>query len=275
MSDALLPTSWRPLAVADPGHADKRQDSGSSERLWRAEPQTIVLIHGLWMTPHSWEPFRQFCEERRYRVLAPPWPRLQGSVEDVRRDPSALAGLGLAEIVDHYANAIRLLDEAPILIGHSLGGLVVQILLDRGLGAAGIAIDSAPPKGVWRLPPSQVRALLPVLSNPLSYRQTVSLTYGQFRYAFANTMSEGKARAAFTHYAIPAPGRPVFEAKFANLNPWSATAVNYANGERAPLLLIAGTDDHTAPRPSSGPTTICTGARRRSRASRNFRIVRI
>jgi pimeloyl-ACP methyl ester carboxylesterase len=125
--------------------------------------------------------------------------------------------------------------------------LVVQILLDRGLGAAGVAIDSAPPKGVWRLPLSQVKALLPVLSNPLSYWQTVALTYPQFRYAFANTMSESEARTVFTRYAIPAPGRPVLEAKFANVNPRSVTAVDYANSQRAPLLLIAGTDDHIAP----------------------------
>jgi pimeloyl-ACP methyl ester carboxylesterase len=135
----------------------------------------IVLIHGLWMTPRSWEPFRRYYEERGYRVLSPPWPRLRGEVEDIRRDPSELAGLGLAEIVAHYGKAIRLLEEAPILIGHSLGGLVVQVLLDRGLGAAGIAIDSAPPKGVWQLPPlSQIKALLPVLSNPFRYWQTVS-----------------------------------------------------------------------------------------------------
>jgi pimeloyl-ACP methyl ester carboxylesterase len=186
-----------------------------------------------------------------------------------------LAGLGSAEIINHYDNAIRLLDEPPILIGHSLGGLVVQVLLDRGLGAAGIAIASAPPKGVWRLPPSQVRTLLRVLSNPANYWQTVSLTYRQFRYAFANTMSEGEARAAFTRYTIPAPGRPLFEAAFASLNPRSATAVNYANGGRAPLLLVAGTDDHTIPRLSSGPTIINTGAQRRSLASKNFRAAHI
>ena len=208
---------------------------------------TIMLIHGLWMTPGCWEPFRNFYEERQYQVIAPPWPRLHGDVEDIRRDPSALAGIGVAEIVTHYENAIRLLGDPPILIGHSLGGLVVQILLDRGLGAAGIAIDSAPPKGLWRLPLSQVKALLPVLSDPLSYWYTVSLSYPQFRYAFANTMSEGEAQGAFRQYAIPAPGRPVFEVKFASVNPWSATAVNYANGERAPLLLIAGTQDHIAP----------------------------
>lgn len=213
-----------------------------------AEPQTIMLIHGLWMTPRSWEPFRRYYEERGCKVLAPAWPRLRGEVEDIRRDSSELAGLGLAETVAHYEKAIRLLDEAPILMGHSLGGLVVQILLDRGLGAAGVAIDSAPPKGVWQLPTlSQIKALLPVLSNPFRYWQTVSLTFREFQHTFANTMSEDEARAAFTRYTIPAPGRPVFEAVFANLIGCSATTVNYANDGRAPLLLIAGTDDHITP----------------------------
>jgi pimeloyl-ACP methyl ester carboxylesterase len=228
-------------------HADKQGDPGSSDRLLGAEPRTIVLIHGLWMTPRSWEPFRRYYEERRYRVLAPPWPRLGGEVEEIRRDPSELAGLSLAEIAAHYEQAVRRLDEAPILIGHSLGDLVVQMLLDRGLGAAGVAIGSAPPKGVCQLPPlSEIKALLPVVLNPLSYWQTVSLSYRQFRYAFANTMSENEARTAFAWYTIPAPGRPVFEVTFANLSR-SITAVNYANGERAPLLLIAATNDHIIP----------------------------
>jgi pimeloyl-ACP methyl ester carboxylesterase len=139
---------------------------------------TIMLIHGLWMTPGCcWEPFRNFYEERQYQVIAPPWPRLHDDVEYNRRHPSALGGLGVAEIVTYYEKAVRLLDEPPIMIGHSLGGLVVQILLGRGLGAAGIAIASAPPKGVWRLPLSQVKALLPVLSDPFSYWHTVSLSY--------------------------------------------------------------------------------------------------
>src|SRR6516165_1790717 len=195
MGDALTPTSCPPPGLVYPRRADEQHYSNSSERPLQPEPRTIVLVHGLWMTPRCWDPFRQLYEERRYRVIAPPWPRLHDDIEDIRRDPSALDRLGVAEIVDHYDSAIRLLDEPPILIGHSLGGLVVQVLLDRGLGAAGIAIASAPPKGVWRLPPSQVRTLLRVLSNPANYWQTVSLTYRQFRYAFANTMSEGEARA--------------------------------------------------------------------------------
>lgn len=208
---------------------------------------TIVLIHGAWMTPRSWDPFRRYYEQRGYRVLAPPWPRLQGEVEEIRRDPSRLAGLGIAEIVESYRQIIGLLDEPPILMGHSFGGLVVQMLLDRGLGAAGVAIDAAAPRGVLRLPFAQIRALWPVLRNPANRNRAVALTFAQFKYAFANVMSENDAREAFQLNAIPAPGRIFFEAGLANVNPRAVTKVNYRNDDRAPLLFIAGSDDHTVP----------------------------
>src|SRR3954452_15522355 len=164
---------------------------------------TIVLIHGAWMTPRSWEPFRGFYAQRGYRVLIPPWSRIEGEVEEIRRDPSAMAGLGIAEIVDGYERAIRQLDEPPIIIGHSFGGLFVQMLLDRGLGAAGVAIDAAAPKGVLRLPFSQIRSLSLVLLNPANVRRAVPLDLKHFRYAFANTMTEREAREAFQLNAIP------------------------------------------------------------------------
>jgi pimeloyl-ACP methyl ester carboxylesterase len=208
---------------------------------------TIVLIHGAWVTPRSWEPFRGFYEQRGYRVLTPPWARLEGEVEEIRRDPSAMAGLGITEIVDGYEQIIRLLDEPPIIIGHSFGGLFAQMLLDRGLGAAGVAIDAAQPKGVLRLPFSQIRALSPVLLNPANVNRAVSFNFDQFRYAFANTMTEREAREAFQLNAIPAPGRIVFQTGLANLNPWAVTKVDYRNDRRAPLLLIAGGEDHIVP----------------------------
>jgi pimeloyl-ACP methyl ester carboxylesterase len=208
---------------------------------------TIVLIHGAWMTPRSWDPFRGFYAQLGYRVLTPPWPRLEGEVEEIRRDPSAMAGLGIAEIVDGYEQIIRLLDEPPIIMGHSFGGLFVQMLLDRGLGAAGIAIDSAQPKGVLRLPFSQIRALSPVLLNPANVNRAVPFNFDQFRYGFANTMTEREAREAFQLNAIPAPGRIVFQTGLANLNPRAATKVDYRNDRRAPLLLIAGGEDHIVP----------------------------
>jgi pimeloyl-ACP methyl ester carboxylesterase len=208
---------------------------------------TIVLIHGAWVTPRSWDPFRGFYERRGYRVLTPPWPRLEGEVEEIRRDPSAMVGLGVKEIVDGYEQIVRLLDEPPILMGHSFGGLFVQMLLDRGLGAAGVAIDSAQPKGVLRLPFSQIRALSPVLLNPWNVKRAVSFNFDQFRYAFANTMTEREAREAFQLNAIPAPGRIVFQTGLANLNPRAATKVDYRNDSRVPLLLIAGGEDHIVP----------------------------
>src|SRR5207237_403051 len=143
------------------------------------------------------DPFRGFYEQRGNRVLTPPWPRLEGEVEEIRRDPSAMAGLGITEIVDGYEQIIRLLDEPPIIIGHSFGGLFVQMLLDRGLGAVGVAIDAAQPKGVLRLPFSQIRALSPVLLNPANVKRAVSFNFDQFRYGFANTMTERQAREAF------------------------------------------------------------------------------
>jgi pimeloyl-ACP methyl ester carboxylesterase len=209
--------------------------------------KTIVLIHGLWMTPRSWDLFREFYQRQGYRVLAPSWPRLLNEVEDIRRDPSALAGLGITEIADHYEKFIRSLDKPPILIGHSFGGLIVQILLDRGLGAAGVAIDSATPKGIEKLPFSAIKSVSSLLLNPVNYRRTVSLTFEQFKYAFANTMTESEARLAYRRDAIPGPGRPIFQVALANFNPWAATKVNYLNHQRSPLLLIAGAKDHLVP----------------------------
>jgi pimeloyl-ACP methyl ester carboxylesterase len=207
----------------------------------------IILIHGLWLTPRSWESFRAFYEGRGYNVLTPAWPRIHGEVEDVRRDPSALAGLGVLEIADHYEQIVKALDGPPIIMGHSFGGLIVQILLDRGLGAAGVGIDAAAPKGVFRLPFSALKAASGVLSNPANYRRVPPFTFEQFRYAFANNISEKQARTFYERYAIPGPGRPIFQVATANLNPDAATKVNFGNNTRAPLLLIAGSEDHQVP----------------------------
>lgn len=212
-----------------------------------AEAKTVVLIHGLWVTPRSWELFRGFYEERGCRVHAPAWPRMRGEVEDIRADPSALKGLGVLEVADHYAEFVRTLEEPPILVGHSFGGLMVEILLDRGLGAAGVSIDGAPPKGILRLPLAALRSSAPVLSNPLNYWRTVGLSFKQFRYGFANNMPEPEARAAYERYAVPGPGRPIFQAALANLNPRAATRVNRRNDRRAPLLIIAGSEDNQVP----------------------------
>ena len=211
------------------------------------ESKTIVLIHGLWMTPTSWNRFREFYEQRGYRVLAPAWPRMQGTLEELRRNPSKLAGLGLLEITEHYEKIVRSLDERPILIGHSMGGLIVQLLLDRGLGAAGVSINGTAPKGIYRLPLSAIKAANPVLSNPFNFWRCVMLTFEQFRYAFANNMSAHDAKAIYEREVVPGPGRPIFQAAFANFTPMAATDVNHSKCDRAPLLLIAGTEDLLVP----------------------------
>jgi pimeloyl-ACP methyl ester carboxylesterase len=176
---------------------------------------TIVLIHGLWLTARSWEGWKARFEERGYEVLAPAWPRMEGEVEALRRDPSVMNELGLAEVVDHYDRIVRGLDTPPVIMGHSTGGLVTELLLDRGLGAAGIGLSPAPVKGVLRLPPALLRTVFPALRNPSNKNKTVGLTPKQFHRGFTNTMSDEDAQAAYERYAVAAPGRAIFQAAFA------------------------------------------------------------
>jgi alpha-beta hydrolase superfamily lysophospholipase len=208
---------------------------------------TIVLIHGLWLTPRSWEHWVDRYTQAGYQVLAPAWPGMEVEVEALRRDPSVMNGLGVTEVADHYAAIIRGLGVAPIIMGHSFGGLMVQLLLDRGLGSAGVALHPAPVKGVLRLPVSALRASFPVLQNPANRKRTVALSPAQWHYAFTNTLDDDASQAAYARYHVPAPGRPLFQAATANLLPHAATKVDLRNDQRAPLLLIAGSADHTAP----------------------------
>lgn len=208
---------------------------------------TIVLIHGLWMTPLCWEHWIARYQDRGYEVLAPAWPGLEGDVAALRRDTAAFDHLGVTEIVDHYDGIIRGLARPPILMGHSFGGAFVQLLLDRGLGAAGVAIDSAPVKGVLSLPLSALRSSFPALKNPANRHRSVMLTPEEFHYAFTNTLSDEESRAVYERYAVPGPGRVVFQAALANLNPHAPTKIDFANDDRAPLLIIAGGADHVSP----------------------------
>lgn len=208
---------------------------------------TIVLIHGLWMTPLSWEHWVARYEAAGYTVIAPAWPGVDGDVEAVRRDPSPLAGLKAATIIDHYDRIIRALDSPPIIMGHSFGGAFTQVLLDRGLGVAGVGIDSAITKGVLSLPLSTLRSSAHVLANPLNLNKAVPFGRKQFRYAFGNTLTEAESDAAWERYAIPAAAHVLFEGAAANVLPGSAFTVNYRRSGRAPLLFIAGGRDHVVP----------------------------
>jgi pimeloyl-ACP methyl ester carboxylesterase len=209
---------------------------------------TIVLIHGLWLTPRSWEQWIDRYQKAGYRVLAPSWPGLEGEVEAIRKDPSALKGLKLKTVVDHYERIIRKLDAPPILMGHSFGGLIVQQLVDRGVGAAGVLIDSAQPAGVPVLPFVTIKATLPILGNPFSFNATTSLSPKQFNYAFTNELGEAESQKVYDRYSIPAANRILWDAALALLNPNGSSKVNFRNGNRAPLLFIAGGNDHLAPK---------------------------
>jgi pimeloyl-ACP methyl ester carboxylesterase len=209
--------------------------------------ETIVLIHGMWMTPLSWESWISHYEARGHRVLAPAWPGLDKEPEELRRDPSPLRGLGITEIVDHYDKIIRELDRPPIIMGHSFGGLHTQLLLDRGLGAAGVALDTAAPKGVLKLPYSTLRAAFPALRNPANRNKEVPLTRDQFYWCFTNALSREQSDAVYDRYYIPGSGRPFFEAGLANFHPNAVTKVDYANPRRPPLLLMTGAEDRICP----------------------------
>jgi pimeloyl-ACP methyl ester carboxylesterase len=204
----------------------------------------IVLIHGLWMTPLSWEYWAHHFTERGYEVFAPSWPGMERDIRALRRQPVTYAKVGVKQIVDHYEKLIIELESPPILIGHCLGGLVVQALLDRGLGACGVAIASAPIKGVWTLPYSTMRVVTPRL---LHTRRAAPLTPAQFQYAFMHTESREESFRIFQRYAIPGADHVLFQTELANFNPFAETAVNVRRNNRAPLLLIAGSNDHVTP----------------------------
>jgi pimeloyl-ACP methyl ester carboxylesterase len=206
----------------------------------------IVLVHGLWMTSLSFEYWANHYTERGFSVYAPSWPGMERDVRALRRAPESYADIGFKQIVDHYEKLVIDLESAPILIGHSFGGLVVQALLDRGLGCCGVAMASAPIKGIWTLPYSTMRVVAPRLLSANSHRCT-PLTPAQFHYAFMNTSSREESFRIFQRYAVPGPDRVLFQTELANFNPFAETAVNTRRNNRAPLLMIAGSQDHVIP----------------------------
>lgn len=210
--------------------------------------RSIVFVHGAFVTPLCWDRFIPYFESLGYRCLAPAWPGHAAPVAELQAAPAPdLAGLGIAEIVDHHAAILEELDEEPLLVGHSFGGLIVQLLLSRGLGAAGVAIDSAPPDGVQRFYPSSLRSTLPLVARWRATRRPAELTFEQFRYAFVNTLPEEAQREAYSRYVVPETGRIFVQAALAMLDPASPLTVDFSKPDRAPLLLIAGEKDHIVP----------------------------
>jgi pimeloyl-ACP methyl ester carboxylesterase len=207
----------------------------------------VVFIHGLWLLSSSWDRWAEVFEQAGYKALTLGWPDDPETVAQGNEHPEVFAGKTVGSLADHYAEVIGRLDRKPAVIGHSLGGLLAQMLAGRGLSAATVAIDSAPFRGVLPLPLSELRSSSAVLSNPANRRRALPLTYKQFRFAFANAVSELEAKELYETYAVPAPGGPLFQAANANLNPWTEAKVDTGNPQRGPLLIVSGEKDHTAP----------------------------
>ena len=207
----------------------------------------LMLIHGAWLSARSWEHYVDYFGKRGFAVSAPEWPRKQGDVEEMRERAEQSAGLGVEEIVDHYASLLGELAQPPVLIGHSYGGLFVELLLDRGLGRAGVAMSPAPPKGILKLPFSTLKAGSPALAHPSKRHGVVTLTLEEFTYGFVNTFTPEQAQRAYERYAVPETGQIFYEAGFANFHLHPPTEVHFKNEERAPLLIVGAGEDHTVP----------------------------
>jgi non-heme chloroperoxidase len=207
----------------------------------------VVFIHGLWLLPSSWDRWATAFEEAGYTPLTPGWPDDPETVDEANANPEVFAHKTVGQVADHFAEVIGKLTTKPAVIGHSFGGLLTQIVAGRGLAAASVAIDPAPFRGVLPLPISALKSAAPVLGNPANRNRAVPLTYEQFRFGFANAVSEDEAKELYATFAVPASGAPLFQAATANLNPWTEAKVNSKNPERGPLLIISGEKDNTVP----------------------------
>jgi pimeloyl-ACP methyl ester carboxylesterase len=211
-------------------------------------PDTIVLIHGFWVTPRSWETWKAYYEAKGFHVITPAYPGFEVEVEALNADPTPILELRVPAIIEHLEAVIGALDRPPILMGHSAGGAFTQILLDHGFGACGVAINSAPTEGVRVVPATQIKATFPVLKNPANHHKAVGYSLDQWTYAFTNTFTPEQSAATFERYHVPASGRILIDSVLANVEPGhQGTWVDYRNDDRAPLLFISGSADTLMP----------------------------
>jgi pimeloyl-ACP methyl ester carboxylesterase len=206
-----------------------------------------LFIHGLWLLPSSWDNWAEVFEGAGYPTLTPTWPDDPSTVEEARAKPEVFAKKTIGQIADHTAEVIGKLDRKPAVLGHSTGGLLAQIIAGRGLSAATVAIDPGPFRGVLPLPLSALKSAGPVLSNPLNKGRAVTLTLDQFKYGWANALSDEEAKQLYDTYHVAAPGVALMQMANANLNPFTEARADTENPERGPLLIIDGEKDHTVP----------------------------
>lgn len=226
------------LTEHDREQIDRANDAGRTP---------VVMVHGLWLLPSSWEPWGEVFDAAGYAPVALGWPDDPNTVDEANRHPEVFAHKTVGEVADHLEDTIGKLTKKPAVLGHSFGGLLTQILAGRGVSAASVAIDPAPFRGVLPLPISSLKSASPVLRNPANRGKAIPLTYDQFRYAFVNAVSEDEAHELYNTYAVPAAGIPLFQAAAANLNPWTEVKVKTKTPDRGPLLIISGEKDNTVP----------------------------
>jgi pimeloyl-ACP methyl ester carboxylesterase len=224
------------------GHEAEQIDRANATGL-----QPVVFVHGLWLLPGSWERWAAFFEGAGYVALAPGWPDDPATVGEANAHPETFANKTVGQIADHTEHIVRQLKTKPALVGHSFGGLMVQIVAGRGLSAATVAISPAPFRGVLPLPASSIKSGWPVFKNPANRHRAVPLSFDQFQYGFANAVSQHEAQQLYEEFAVPGPGAPLFQAASANLNPWTEAQVDTKNPDRGPMLIIAADQDHTVP----------------------------
>jgi non-heme chloroperoxidase len=209
--------------------------------------QAVVFVHGLWLLPSSWDRWAALFEQAGFTALTPGWPDDPDTVAEANASPEVMAHKSVGQVADHFDAIIRDLSKKPVIIGHSFGGLLAQILAGRGLSRVTVAIDPAPFRGVLPLPFSSLKSAWPVLRNPANRNRAIPLTFEQFRFGFANAVSEVEAHELYRTYAVPASGVPLFQAAAANLNPWTEAKVDTETPDRGPLLIISGEKDNTVP----------------------------
>jgi pimeloyl-ACP methyl ester carboxylesterase len=222
-------------------------ESAQIDRANASGKPPVMFIHGLWLLPSSWDNWAKVFEEAGYTALMPGWPDDPETVGEAQQHPEVFARKTVGQVADHFEDVSRKLDGTPVVVGHSFGGLLAQILAGRGVAKATVAVDPAPFRGVLPLPVSSLKAASPALGNPANRHRAVPLTYEQFRYAFANAVGEEEAKQLYDSYCVPASGTPIFQAAAANLNPWTEVKVKSKNPQRGPLLIISGEQDHTVP----------------------------
>jgi pimeloyl-ACP methyl ester carboxylesterase len=223
----------------------------------------VVFVHGLWLLPSSWDRWAEVFQAAGFSTVTAGWPDDPNSVDEANRHPEMFARKSVQQVADHVEAVIRELQQRTAVVGHSFGGLLTEILAGRGCSDASVAISPAPHRGVLPLPVSALRSSSPVLRNPRNHGRAVPLTYEQFRYAFANAVSEDEAHELYNTYAVPAAGLPLFQAATANLNPWTEVKVKTKSSDRGPLLIIAGAEDHTV------PWSICNSSYKRERRNKD------